>query len=74
MSKKTKTASIEAKLAEMKKQLEEARREESEAADRELLRLAHRAGIVGELTQVATRRVEQQRRERAQRKEAGDEE
>lgn len=74
MSKKPKSASIEAKLAEIKKQLEEARREESEAADRELLRLAHRAGIVDELTQVATRRVEQQRRERAQRQEAGDEE
>lgn len=72
MSKKPKSASIEAKLAEIKKQLEEARREESEAADRELLRLAHRAGIVDELTQIAHRRIEQQRGAR-QRKEAGDE-
>jgi len=69
MSKKSKSEAIEAKLAEMRKQLDDARREEAEAADRELLRLAHRAGCVDELTQIATRRVEQQRRAKAQRKE-----
>jgi len=74
MTKKTKSEAIEAKLAEMKRQLEEARREESGAADRELLRLAHRAGMVDELTKIAIRRVDQQRGARAQRKEAGDEE
>jgi len=74
MNKKTKSAAIEAKLAEIKKQLEEARREEAEASDRELLRLAHRAGMVDELTKIASRRVEQQRGARAQRKEAVDEE
>lgn len=67
MARKTKSASIEAKMAEMRKALEDARREEAEAADRELLRLAHRAGLVEELTRIARQRVEQQRRAKATR-------
>ncbi len=65
MPRKTKSAAIEAKLAEIRKALEEAKREEAEAADRELLRLAHRAGLVEELTRIARQRVEQQRRTKA---------
>lgn len=64
MSKKaTTSAEIAAQIEALQKQLAEARRAEAEAADQELLRLVHKAGIRDEFIRIAREAVKQRRQE-----------
>lgn len=62
---KPKSESIAAKIEAMQAELAAARRAESDAADRELLQLAHKAGIRDKLLDQARRTLDQQKREKA---------
>lgn len=62
--KSTKSAKLAEKIAAMQRELEETQRAESEAADRELIRLAHRAGIRDELMDDCRRRIARTKQQR----------
>ena len=58
MSKKANTsAEIAAQIEALQKQLAETRRAEAEAADQELLRLVHKAGMRDEIIRLARERI-----------------
>lgn len=62
---KPKSETIAAKIEAMQAELASAKQAESEAADRELLRLAHKAGIRDKLLDQARRTLDQRKREKA---------
>lgn len=62
MSKKaTTSAALAAQIEALQKQLAETKRAEAEAADQELLRLAHKAGLRDEFIRLARERIGPQR-------------
>lgn len=62
---KSKTEALAKKIEAMKAELEAAKVAESEAADRELLKLVHKAGCRDETIKFVQRLLDQQRREKA---------
>lgn len=62
MAKKKLTAQqIEARISALQAELATTRRAEADAADQDLLRLVHRAGMLDEVTALARQRIEQHR-------------
>lgn len=62
---KTKSQAIAEKIAALNAELESVKQAESEAADRELLRLVHKAGIRARMIEYAHEQIDQQRRKKA---------
>lgn len=62
---KAKSQAIAQKIEAMQAELAAAKQAEAEAADRELLKLVHRAGCRDEAIKFARRLIDQQRREKA---------
>ena len=61
MAKQVKSQEIAEKIADLQRQLEAAQQAESDAADQELLRLVRKAGIRGEMIELARRKLDQVR-------------
>lgn len=61
---KAKSESIAAKIEAMQAELAAAKQAESDAADRELLKLVHRAGCRDEAIRFVRRLIDQQKREK----------